>query len=569
MLLANFVEVQLPLLVIVESDDVYLQQQEQLLWFSLLRDLDWAPLRPIAAAYYEALWQFNEDQARKHAERRANGLGPPNPETREEATQRLLFGRPTLDDSRPVLYTLPEAPAPTIHVAPRTLRPGTTPPRLAGRAPKCFFAMFKAFVGMPLRGRAPQPQNVWDELRNNPAYARTCGFTLRDPAQGYRQSDVPGLRKLEQFDEIMTQNGLWGDAAVAQVQRNLQQGRIRPESDIVHDTTHYGAFSSMQVDDVQPPGTTAAPSEVLPPPPVPEEGTAGDSPAVANAQKPAQKKPKNPKRKSHPRTTKSCRCPDRTICPHPWHSADEGAGTVVKAGGKMYWAHKASTLCFPGQHVLLDAVAMSDAASHDSTSLVPHLERLFGFHPQLIETTDRVLDDGAADDAQLKAKILGNWDIELLAPVNPRRRGPLTDGLPRGVDHITPTGTPVCRQGFPFALQGSRRQTGHFIFRAPNDADGIAVCQGCPVRDQCYRGDHGARQITIPHARLPWLDPRFPQLSKRFAHTMAQRTAIERLHKLMKDDYGEPQLSKRGNDAFQALLDKTKLAMHLVIAHSS
>jgi hypothetical protein len=48
---------------------------------------------------------------------------------------------------------------------------------------------------------------------------------------------------------------------------------------------------------------------------------------------------------------------------------------------------------------------------------------------------------------------------------------------------------------------------------------------------------------------------------------MAKRTAIERLHKLMKYDFGDERLTKRGNAAFQARLDKTLLAMHLVLAY--
>jgi hypothetical protein len=82
-----------------------------------------------------------------------------------------------------------------------------------------------------------------------------------------------------------------------------------------------------------------------------------------------------------------------------------------------------------------------------------------------------------------------------------------------------------------------------------------------------YRGHKGARQITAPFTRLPWIDPEFPQLSRRFAKVMAKRTAIERLHKLMKYDYGDERLTKRGNAAFQARLDKTLLAMHLVLAY--
>ena len=52
--------------------------------------------------------------------------------------------------------------------------------------------------------------------------------------------------------------------------------------------------------------------------------------------------------------------------------------------------------------------------------------------------------------------------------------------------------------------------------------------------------------MTIGFDRLPWLDPGFPQVSKRFAKVMARRTVIERLHKLMKFDFGDDRLSKRG-----------------------
>jgi hypothetical protein len=37
-------------------------------------------------------------------------------------------------------------------------------------------------------------------------------------------------------------------------------------------------------------------------------------------------------------------------------------------------------------------------------------------------------------------------------------------------------------------------------------------------------------------------------------------------YKLMKYDFGDERLTKRGNKAFQARLDKTLLAMHLAVA---
>jgi hypothetical protein len=280
-------------------------------------------------------------------------------------------------------------------------------------------------------------------------------------------------------------------------------------------------------------------------------------------------KTKKKKRKSHPRTTKNCRCPDREHCDHEWVSADLGAGTVVKSPGRMYWGHKASTLGLAHQEILLDAVAMSDAASHDSQSLVPHLDRLFQRHPDLRGHVKRLLDDGAADDAKLKATVHETFGIEVLAPINPRRRQPIRDNLPRGIDHLTPRGVPVCQAGYPFDLLGFRKDTERFLFQAPQDTNGQWVCLECPQRIGCYRGDSKGRVVTISPELVPWLDRDFPQLSKRHAKAMARRTSIERLHKLMKFDLGDDRLTKRGNSEFQASLDKTLFAMHVLLAHES
>lgn len=557
MLLSGDMEVQIPLIHIVESDDLYLEAQEDVFWFDLLRNLDWLSVRVVAARYYEALWQFNEQQARARDEHSVSDSAA-NPETPEQATYRLLFERPTLCEDAPILRE-PEMLKPSpIRVDPATLRPGRTPPRFAGRAPKCFFAMFKAFMGVTVCGTPPEPQFVRQKLIDNPSFARTCGFTLPDPRHGYRQSDVPSLRKLEQFDQIMSNNDLWGNAAVRQVAKNLEEGSIRLEPTLVHDTTHYQAFSSMRVVDLPEDEQNFSSSDVKP------DETEGDA---GNLTSTRQHKKKRKKRKSHPKTTKTCKCPDRANCPHPWVNADEGAGTVVKSTGKMYWAHKASTISFANQEILLDAVAMTDAASHDSQSLPAHVARVFKLHPDLKPVIKRVLDDGAADDHTLKDFFQTEWKIELLAPINPRRRGPITQDLPRGIDHITPIGIPVCRQGYPFEFLSCRHDTQKFIFEAPCGEDGVPVCWQCLARPQCYRGNVGARRVTIGFERLPWLDPEFPQVSKRFAKIMSRRTVIERLHKLMKYDFGDDRLSKRGTKAFQARLDKTLLAMHLTLAH--
>ncbi len=94
---AAFRTIQIPLIHLVESDDLYLKAQEDVFWFGLLRDLDWRSLGSIAARYYKALWQFNDDQVEAHSGRGSPSVA--NPETREEATHRLLFERATLREA--------------------------------------------------------------------------------------------------------------------------------------------------------------------------------------------------------------------------------------------------------------------------------------------------------------------------------------------------------------------------------------------------------------------------------------------------------------------------------------
>ncbi len=563
---------QLPLIIATERDDAYLGDAADVAWYRTLRDFDWHPLRLVAAQYYEALWHFNDARAAAQSERatlaaveaaKAAGMVvPPAPiaaakpaapdpvpaasaaiagaaESQEEAAVRLAQARPTEKGTGPLIAPAAPRTLELLHVKAGALRPGIVPRRLAGRKAKCFFAMAKAYVGATLRGRAAEAGAVHDELTSNPAFARVCGFTLpvarakgRLPAE-YAQSDIPSLRKLEQFDQIMTSRGLWGHLALGAVRRNLESGKLRGGDTLVHDTTHLLAASQRDVVDLPP-------------------------------EKPDGK----PRRKSQPRTTKECRCADRAKCQHAWRSADAGAGTVVKGPTSFYWAHKVSTLCFAGQEILIDAVAMTDGAANDVRSVMPHLERFFGLFPDLREMATRLLDDAAADNQDLKAKVRADYGIELLTPANPRQRKEITKDLPRGVSKIGKRGTPVCEAGVPMDFRGCRHATRTFLFSAPDTPAGEPVCAGCPLKESCLREGATRRHISIPFDRLPHINPAMPQLSERFARAIAQRTVIERVHNLMKHVYGEPRLKRRGTPAVQAALDKLLWGMHLALAET-
>ena len=107
---------------IIESDDFHLEQCDRVAWFSLLRDLDWRPLQPVAAKYYEALYQFNIEQALQRSR-----ILAANAETESEATERLLFERATLDEEVAVLHEPAALETECSPIAPLTVRPGAMP----------------------------------------------------------------------------------------------------------------------------------------------------------------------------------------------------------------------------------------------------------------------------------------------------------------------------------------------------------------------------------------------------------------------------------------------------------
>ena len=520
--------VQLRLLHIVDNDDRILQQTPDATWFHLLRNMDWQPYRRVAAMYYDELYHSNlcAVKARSDCEAAACSI---NPETKEQARQRVLFERPVMgNEDAAKLYDTPSPEAPH-KTDPEDIAPGRIPPRLAGLPPKDFFSLLKAFLGVNLMGIAPEPKHVHQHLTNNPAFARACGFTPRDPRGIYRQTATPVLRTLEHFDQIMTKAGLWSELKYSEINQAIRYGAIKPDDTLVHDTTHYHAHSSFEVVKC-----------------TDENGKT--------------------KKKATPKVTKRCGCKHKEQCPHEWESADEGAGTVVKSSG-MHWGHKGSVLSQGNNNVVLDAYAVTDAATHDSTTLEASIARLFEMIPEIKEWFRTVLDDGAADDKSLKKRIFETFGLRLVCSQNPRRRKAITENLPRGVAKITPYGVPVCLAGHDFDFKGTRKNEKKFIFGPPPPVDGHTPCIDCHHKAECCPNATTGRHITLPYEKLPFIDPKDPPLAKRYRKLLAKRTSIERLIKILKCDLGDDTLSKRGNDAFQARLDKTLFAYFILLQY--
>ena len=522
---------QIPLIHFLHKDDLILLDSADADWFRVLYYFPWQDYRSYGAEYYEALYQFNLREARKRAERLEE---EEKVESKEEARERLLFDRATMQKSQgaepSILYQGNVIEFKPPRVTPESIFPGVVPQRLAGKKPKCFFALFKSFLGTTLMGFPPEPESVYLLLKSNPSFIRVCGFAPKTEKDEYCFQHVPSLRKLEQFDQIMRDSGLWGKIKLAEVRRNLESGAIKKEKELVGDTTHYHAYSGFET--------------VL---------------YVDNKGK--------EQKKSQSRLTKRCRCEDTQKCSHPWELADDGAGTIVKSNKKMHWGHKAGILGLPRQGIPLDAVAISDASTFDGETLYPHVVKLLREHPELIPNIDRVLYDSACDSKELKEKFQNDLGIELKASFNPRRAQSITENLPHGIEKITPYGVPICKGGFEMEYKGIRYENEKFIYQAPIMEDKSSACLRCKHRVDCCPNSLTGRTINISFDLLPHIDSADPPMAKRFKAIMVRRPSVERMIKRLKCDLSDDRLTKRGNDSFQAYLDKTMIAFHVLLRH--
>ena len=128
---------QIPLIHEVHSDDAHLLNTIDGEWFDILYQFPWQAYRQVAADYYNALYDFN-----RLAPQTATEECEVNPETKEQARQRLMFDRATAprptDPPAPILYQGEVVQRKAQDVQPADLAPGVVPLRLVGRKPKCF-----------------------------------------------------------------------------------------------------------------------------------------------------------------------------------------------------------------------------------------------------------------------------------------------------------------------------------------------------------------------------------------------------------------------------------------------
>lgn len=235
------------LIEVVDNDDKVLLNSPNALWYKILYYFPWEEYVAFAVEYYNSLYDFNVKAAEKRDGKQTES--PVIIETKEEAKERLLFERITMQSSPPgeeILHSVKFDESKSNTVDPDKIVPGKVPIRSAGRKPKCFFSLFKSFVGTVLMGFPAEPDKVHLLLQSNPAFMRVCEFAPKFVNNEYCYLHIPSLRKLEQFDQIMSEYGIWDKIKIKEVSANLKNGVIKKENKLVGDTTHYHAHSSFE-----------------------------------------------------------------------------------------------------------------------------------------------------------------------------------------------------------------------------------------------------------------------------------------------------------------------------------
>ncbi|KJU86189.1 transposase IS4 family protein [Candidatus Magnetobacterium bavaricum] len=195
----------------------------------------------------------------------------------------------------------------------------------------------------------------------------------------------------------------------------------------------------------------------------------------------------------------------------------------------MHWGHKASVIGLPKQGIPLDAVAISDAATHDGETLYPHVEKLFNDHPEIKPWIDTILYDSACDSKPLKDKFQKDFAIDLKTSFNPRGKKDVTEGLPPGIEKITPYGVPICIAGYEMDYKGIiRYEAGKFIYQASTDDNKITVCLPCEHKINCCPNSNTGRIINISFDVIPQINSDDPPMAKRFKAILSRRTSISK-----------------------------------------
>jgi hypothetical protein len=388
-------------------------------WLAVVGAVSGERYETLARRYYLALYHFRKQHRRP--------VLPGTPHIAAEGKQQALQGmlefieeRKTSNADTAADVFIDVTPEQTDVSLPEALRDfSKTPSSLRdilagpGRPPCDALCLMRAFLAAPLLGVGDDPTSVHKLLHSNPTFARACGFQATGTpkmAGEMTSRALPALSTCAEFTEVMTRYGLWQLARVGQVQHNLECGVVEKEDTLSFDTTHLIANS--HCDNVVPLDAKVKEGE-------------------------------KPKHRKVPNMCKSCACgkDNWENCEHLWSPTDSGAAVVVKGTTRIYWAHKASVVCYGDSEIPIDARVLQYAAQHDGKTLIPHLELLEQDFCDVVELMRYILADDAYRENEDAVRRFGQ-QARLIVPVHGRKaRAALADAF-EGINRFTPAGVP-------------------------------------------------------------------------------------------------------------------------------
>lgn len=314
---------------------------------------------------------------------------------------------------------------------------------------------------------------------------------------------VPSYRSLCRFDAEMTRLGLWERFRLISIEINRDAGLIPPDPVAIVDTVHVEA-----------------------------EAVLG----------------------------KTMKGPDGQPVP-----TDDNVGLLHKTPTRSFVAHKISVLRLRGVVPAMTAT-VEPGNRNDGKTLLPPVQKFAGEQPDLASELRFVLADGpynTAENRQALRQVLPA--VTLVSPVNPRNTK--AKPLPRqGMDHLSPSGLPVCIAGHTLRLLGRDRQREQYLwhcplFGVPDPRPGLSCAS--EHHQACCHGSARGRTVHTPRALSPLLHWELPQPSRRHVRLYRDRLQIEGSFGILVEMFGFRQVHKRGRVNVQAHVDRCLGCMHL------
>jgi hypothetical protein len=295
-----------------------------------------------------------------------------------------------------------------------------------GRAGYGFYGYLRAFHLAPLFDVEATPSAIARALHANPAYLAECAFDAVRVGRRERVNPIPSFWALNEFENVMTAEGLWEEVRRITTEKGIDLGAIPKEAVLAVDPMAVKAYA-------------------------------------------------------RPEKKKRCACRDKTRCRHRRREADRDARYYRKGGVRIIRAYRPVIVGEATSGVPLASIMQPDTNNVSAKDYEKIIQEVRNDRSLRRLSFREVLADAEFDSAANRETTRRLLGVPLYAPPNPRSRRARRLGH-RGIREIDAAGVPVCEAKHRFAYVGKDTRREAFVFRAPLDEAGRPVCRTCPIR---------------------------------------------------------------------------------------